>query len=49
MQKTFATRLADEGITEGDIADMLGHTSISTTRQYYKKKTAEQSENGLTQ
>lgn len=40
FRKTFATRLADEGISEGDLADMLGHTSISTTRQYYKKKNA---------
>lgn len=40
FRKTLATRLADEGISEGDVADMLGHTSISTTRQYYKKKNA---------
>jgi len=40
FRKTFATRLADEGISEGDLADLLGHTSISTTRQYYKKKNA---------
>ena len=40
FRKTFATRLADEGISEVDLADLLGHTSISTTRQYYKKKNA---------
>ena len=41
FRKTFATSLAEQGISEGDVADMLGHTSISTTRQYYKRKNAE--------
>ena len=40
FRKTFASVLADNGLPEGDLADLLGHTSIQTTRQYYKRKNA---------
>lgn len=40
FRKTFASGFADKGLSEGDVADLLGHTSISTTRQYYKRKNA---------
>jgi integrase len=40
FRKTFATSLADRGLTEGDLADLLGHTSTTTTRAYYKSKNA---------
>jgi integrase len=40
FRKTFATSLADRGLSEGDLADLLGHTSTTTTRAYYKSKNA---------
>lgn len=40
FRKTFASTLADKGIMEGDLADLLGHTSTTTTRNYYKSKNA---------
>ncbi|MBK9402943.1 MAG: tyrosine-type recombinase/integrase [Ignavibacteria bacterium] len=40
FRKTFASYLADKGLGEGDLADLLGHTSTHTTRQYYKRKNA---------
>ena len=32
--------LEDKGLQEGDLADLLGHTSTTTTRNYYKSKNA---------
>jgi len=40
FRKTFASDFADKRIWEGDLADLLGHTSADTTRQYYKRKNA---------
>lgn len=40
FRKTFASSLADKGLQEGDLADLLGHTSTTTTRSYYKSKNA---------
>lgn len=40
FRKTFASSLADKGLPEGDLADLLGHTSTTTTRIYYKSKNA---------
>lgn len=40
FRKTFASSLADKGLPEGDLADLLGHTSTTTTRNYYKSKNA---------
>lgn len=40
FRKTFASLLADKGLQEGDLADLLGHTSTTTTRNYYKSKNA---------
>jgi integrase len=35
FRKTFATDLADKGFDRGDVADLLGHSIIETTRKYY--------------
>ncbi|MEO6694367.1 MAG: tyrosine-type recombinase/integrase, partial [Ignavibacteria bacterium] len=40
FRKTFASNYADKGIGEGDLADLLGHSTTNTTRIYYKKKNA---------
>ena len=40
FRKSFASSLADKGLQEGDLADLLGHTSTTTTRNYYKSKNA---------
>lgn len=40
FRKTFASVFAEKGIGEGDLADLLGHTSTNTTRIYYKRKNA---------
>jgi len=40
FRKTFATSFADLGLTEGDLADLLGHTTTVTTRAFYKSKNA---------
>jgi len=40
FRKTFASNFADKEIREGDLADLLGHTSTDTTRKYYKRKNA---------
>jgi integrase len=40
FRKTTASILGDKGLPEGDLADLLGHTSFNTTRQYYRKKNA---------
>ncbi len=37
FRKTFASEFAGRGLSDGDIADLLGHTSTSTTRKYYKR------------
>jgi integrase len=38
FRKSFASELAEKGLSDGDIADLLGHASTSTTRKYYKRK-----------
>ena len=40
FRKTFATSFADKGLTEGDLADLLGHSTTATTRAFYKSKNA---------
>ncbi|HMQ70260.1 MAG TPA: site-specific integrase [Ignavibacteria bacterium] len=40
FRKTFASSLADRGLSEGDLADLLGHSSTATTRAFYKSKNA---------
>jgi len=40
FRKTFATSFADMGLTEGDLADLLGHSTTATTRAFYKSKNA---------
>ena len=35
FRKTFATNLADKGLDRADVADLLGHSIIETTRKYY--------------
>ncbi|HRI85311.1 MAG TPA: tyrosine-type recombinase/integrase [Ignavibacteria bacterium] len=40
FRKTFATTFANKGLAEGDLADLLGHSSTTTTRTYYKSKNA---------
>lgn len=40
FRKTFASSFADRGLTEGDVADLLGQTTTTTTRTYYKKSNA---------
>jgi len=37
FRKSFASEFAGKGLSDGDIADLLGHTSTSTTRKYYKR------------
>ena len=38
FRKTFASKFAEKGIGLSALADLLGHTSTNTTRQFYKKK-----------
>lgn len=35
FRKTFATKLAEKGMDRADVADLLGHSIIETTRKYY--------------
>jgi len=34
LRHTFGTRLAEAGFSEVTIAELMGHTSVSTTRRY---------------
>lgn len=38
MRHTFATRAVEHGVQETALADMLGHTTLSTTRRYLHRK-----------
>jgi len=40
FRKTFASSFADKGLSEGDLADLLGHSTTATTRAFYKSKNA---------
>ena len=35
LRKTFATRMAQRGVPIQEVAYMLGHESIHTTKKYY--------------
>jgi integrase len=41
FRKTFATSLIDKDVDSMKVADLLGHTSVNTTRKFYVNKRAE--------
>ncbi|MCX6166344.1 MAG: tyrosine-type recombinase/integrase [Ignavibacteriae bacterium] len=47
FRKTFATRLAEEGIDGLVVAYLLGHTSVNTTTKYYINKKTRVIKNNL--
>ena len=47
FRKTFATKLAEEGIDGLVVAYLLGHTSVNTTTKYYINKKARVIKNSL--
>lgn len=47
FRKTFATKLAEEGIDGLVVAYLLGHTSVNTTTKYYINKKARVIKNNL--